>query len=90
MPISGAEWDLVEEHHSRFHPDLEKTTDQLKKTVNKLARTKAPMGQSNIPVTVQEAKAIRVLIIEKAEGATGSEEEGFAAEEGIAVACCTR
>jgi hypothetical protein len=55
----------------------------LKKEINKLAMTKAPMGQPNILFTVQEAKAIRVLIIEKAEGATGSEEEGFVAEEGI-------
>jgi hypothetical protein len=41
-----------------------------------------PTGDPTIPFTVREAKAIRVLIIEKAEGATGSEEEGFAAEDG--------
>jgi hypothetical protein len=85
LPISGAEWDLVAEHHERFHLDLEGTADQLKKKINKLASTKAPMGQLNIPVTVQEAKGIRVLNIEKAERATGSEEEGFTAEEGIFV-----
>ena len=33
-----------------------------------------------MPFTVHEAKTIR--IIEKAEGETGSEEEGFAAEDG--------
>jgi hypothetical protein len=43
------------------------------------------MGQPNIPFTMQESKAIRVLIIEKAKGANGSEEEGFAAEEGNVV-----
>ena len=41
-----------------------------------------PTGNPTIPFTVWEAKAIRVLIIEKAEGATGSEEEGFAVEDG--------
>ena len=35
---------------------------------------------------MQEANANRVLIIKKAERATGSEEEGFAAEEAIVVA----
>jgi len=33
LPISGAEWDLVAEHHSRFHPDLERTADQWKKKI---------------------------------------------------------
>ena len=51
-----------------------------------LAMIKAPMGQLNIPFTIQEEKAIRVLIIEKVEGATGSDEEGYAAEEGIVAA----
>jgi hypothetical protein len=37
-----------------------------------------PTGNPTIPFTVREAKAIRVLIIEKAEGATGSEKEEFA------------
>ncbi len=41
-----------------------------------------PTGDPTIPFTVCEAKAIRVLIIEKAEGGTGSGEEGFAAEDG--------
>jgi hypothetical protein len=58
----------------------------MKKKFNKLARAKAPTGQTIIPFTVQEAKATRVLIIEKAERATGSEEQGFAAEEGVVVA----
>ena len=78
LPISGEKWDLVAERHSRFHPDLERTMDQLKKKINMLAMIKAPMGQLNIPFTIQEEKAIRVLIIEKVEGATGSDEEGFA------------
>ena len=82
LPISGAEWDLVANRHSSFHPELERTAEQLKKKFNKLARTKVPTGEPTIPFTVCEANAIRVLIIEKAEGATGSEEEGFAAEDG--------
>jgi hypothetical protein len=86
LPISGVEWDLVVENHSRIHPDLERTGDQLNKKINKLARTKSPTRQLNIPFTVQEAKAINVPNIEKAEGDTGSEEEGFAAEETIVVA----
>jgi hypothetical protein len=39
----------------------------------------------NIPFTVQETKSFRVLIIEQAEGATGSDKEVFSAEEGIVV-----
>jgi hypothetical protein len=82
LPISGAEWDLVANRHSSFHPELERTAEQLKKKFNKLSQTKVPTGNPTIPFTVREAKAIRVLIIEKAEGATGSEEEGFAVEDG--------
>ena len=41
-----------------------------------------PTGDPTIPFVIREAKAIRVLIVEKAEGATGSEEEGFAVEDG--------
>ena len=53
----------------------------MKKKFNKLSKTKVPTGDPNIPFTVREAKAIRLLMIEKTEGATGSEEEAFAAEE---------
>ena len=70
LPISGAEWDLVTKHHSTFHPECERTADQLKKKFNKMARTKVPMVEPNIPLSFQDAKAIRFLITEKADGAT--------------------
>ncbi len=73
---------MVMDHHSRFHPELERTGNQLKKKFNKFTRTKVPTGEPNIPFIVSEAKAIWELIIEKEEGATGLEEEGFAAEDG--------
>jgi hypothetical protein len=38
--ISGTEWDLGADCHSRFHQELEMTSDQLKKKINKLLRTK--------------------------------------------------
>ena len=82
LPISGAGWDLVANRHSSFHPELERTAEQLKKKFNKLSQTKVPTGNPTIPFIVWEAKAIRVLIIEKAEGATSSEEEGFTVEDG--------
>ena len=47
----------------------------------KLSRTKAQTGNPNIPFTVEEEKAKRVLIIEKTNGATGSDEEGLAAKD---------
>ena len=31
LPISEAEWDLGPQQHSRCHPELERTGDQLKK-----------------------------------------------------------
>ncbi len=77
LPISGAEWDLVASCHAAFHPELGRTGDQLKKKFNKLCRTMIPTGNPNIPPTVREAKEIRELIIEKTEGATGSEEALF-------------
>ena len=81
LPISGAELDLVADCHAQFHPELERTGDQLKKKFNKLSKTKVPTGEPNIPFTIQESKAIRLLIIEKTKGATGSEEEVFATED---------
>ena len=33
LPISGAEWDLVASRHSAFHPDLERTGNQLKQNI---------------------------------------------------------
>ncbi len=77
LPISGAEWDLVASRHAAFHPELGRTGDQLKKKFNKLCRTMIPTGNPNIPFSVREAKEIRQLIVEKTEGATGSEEELF-------------
>ena len=32
LPISGAEWDLVASRHATYHPELERTGDQLKKS----------------------------------------------------------
>jgi len=81
LPISGAEWDLVASRHSVFHPELERTGDQLKKKFNKLARTQIPTGNPNIPPAVREAKEIRDLIVEKSEGVTGSEEEVFSPDD---------
>jgi hypothetical protein len=57
---------MVADRHSRFHPELERTGNQVKKKFNKLARTKVPTGEPDIPFIVSKAKAIRELIIEKA------------------------
>jgi hypothetical protein len=81
LPISGLEWELVAQRHMAFHPDQERTGDQLKKKFNKLAKTKMGTGDPNMPADVREAKAIRKLIVEKSEGVTGSEDEPFALEE---------
>ena len=53
----------------------------MKKNFNKLSKTKVPTGEPNIPFTIRKTKAIRLLIIEKTEGATGPEEEAFNAED---------
>jgi hypothetical protein len=81
LPISGAEWDLVAARHATYHPELDRTGDQLKKKFNKLARTMIPTGNPNIPPDVQEAKEIKDRIIEKTEGVTGSEEELFSPDD---------
>ena len=81
LPISGMEWDLVAQRHMAFHPDEERTGDQLKKKFNKLSKVKMGTGDPNMPPDVREAKDIRRLIIEKSEGVTGSEEEIFALDE---------
>ena len=75
LPISDAEWDLIASCRPTFHPDLSRSGDQIKKKINKLARTTIPTGNPNIPPTILEAKEIRELIIEKMERVTGSEEE---------------
>ena len=80
-PISVLEWDLVAHRHMRFHPNLERTGDQLKKKFNKLAKTKMGTGDPTMPPGVCEAKEIRGLIIKKSEGVTGSEDEPFALDD---------
>lgn len=41
----------------------------------------APTGNPNLPFTMEEAKAIRVMVSEWIDGATGSEEEEVAVKE---------
>jgi hypothetical protein len=62
----------------QFHPDQERSGDQLKKKFNKLTKTEMGTGDPTLPADVCEAKVICGLIIEKSEGVTGSEEEPFA------------
>lgn len=81
LPISGLEWELVAQRHMQFHPDNERSGDQLKKKFNKLAKTQMGTGDPTMPADVREAKAIRLLIIEKSEGVTGSEDEPFALDD---------
>ena len=63
LPLSGAEWDLVATRHLTFYRDLSCTGDQLRKKIGKLTKTTIPTGDPNCPPNVQEAKAIRQLII---------------------------
>ncbi len=65
LPISGMEWDLVAQRHMAFHPDKERSGDQLKKKFNKLSKVKMGTGDPNMPPDVREAKDICRLIIEK-------------------------
>ena len=81
LPISGLEWELVAQRHMQFHPDNERSGDQLKKKFNKLSKTQMGTGDPTMPADVCEAKAIRLLIIEKSEGVTGSEDEPFALDD---------
>lgn len=78
LPISGLEWDPVAQCHMAFHPDKERSSDQLKKKFNKLSKVKMGTGDPNMPPDIREAKEIRRLIIEKSEGVTVSEDEMFA------------
>ena len=68
---------MVAASQAAFHPDLDRTGDQLKKEFNKLARTRVPNGNPNIPPMIRKVKEIRELIIDKSKGVTGSEEEIF-------------
>jgi hypothetical protein len=65
----------------QFHPDNERSGDQLEKKFNKLAKTQMGTGDPTMPADVREAKAVRRLIIEKSEGVTGSEDEPFALDD---------
>ena len=42
LPISGAEWEVVETRHYAYYSDMEGTADQLHKKFNNLARTTIP------------------------------------------------
>ena len=77
LPISGAEWELVERRHFAYHSDMQRSSDHLRKKFNELARTRIPTGDPNIPPGVSGAKRIRTLIIEKTEAGTGSVSDGF-------------
>ena len=55
--------------------------EELKKKFNKLVWKKAPNGNPNIPSTVQETNAIRLLTIETTKGVCGLEDKAFAADD---------
>ena len=81
LPISGAEWELVASRHLTYYGDVSRTGDQLRKKFGHLSKTTIPTGDPNCPLNVQEAKAIRQLIIEKLDGATGSNEDVFSPDD---------
>lgn len=56
--ISGLDWDLVAKHHMQFHPDQDRTGDQLKNKFNKLEKTQMGTGDPPMPADVRKAKAI--------------------------------
>ena len=74
------------DHHSQFHPDLERTGDQLKKIFNKLACTNASLEtqtchfwhKRQMPSEFSQLKRVRELLVWKIEGfavAVENEEE---------------
>lgn len=77
LPISGAEWELVEHRHYSRYPDRERTGLQLRKKFNDVSTTKIPTGDPNIPPHIRDAKRIRGLIYQKTDGGTGSPSEEF-------------
>ena len=77
LPISGSDWEVIESTHSQYFPDRERTWEQLKKKFWNLANKRIPTGDPNMPWEVQEAKSIRLLIIERTDGARGSPSEEF-------------
>jgi hypothetical protein len=56
LPNPGLEWELVAQHHMTFHPDQERTGDQLKKKFNKLSKTRMGTGDPTMPTDVCKAE----------------------------------
>lgn len=77
LPISGADWEVIESRHSTYFPECERTWEHLKKKFWSLTNKSMPTGDPSIPWEVREAEEIRRLIIERTEGARGSPSEGF-------------
>lgn len=83
LPLCGPEWEQVEHRHASRYPELTRTSEQLKRKFNELARRVSPTGDPTIPQDVREAKRVRALMIEKTEGGTGSVSDGYGLQLGF-------
>ena len=70
LPINPTEWNTVLLHHQERY--ARRTLAAIQRRFNELARTTEPTGDPNIPPVVQRAKGICDVIMEKADGTTGS------------------
>jgi hypothetical protein len=78
LPISGAEWEVVETRHYAYYSNMGTYCRSTTQEVQQLGiRTAIPTGSPNIPPNIANATCIQGLIIEKTEGATGSVSDGF-------------
>lgn len=62
----------MEQRHYLGYPELTRTADQLSKKFNDLAKRNIHTGDPAIPEEVREAKRMRGLIYQKADGGNRS------------------
>ena len=71
IPMPNTDWDTVWEAHNESFPDLNRTSDSLKRKFQEMARTKIPTGDPNCPRHIRVAKRAYYKLIKATDGSTG-------------------
>jgi hypothetical protein len=71
LPISGDEWDQVEQRHNNAFPGTERTKETLKRKFQNMYMKRPPTGGTTVPPTIELAISIYDEIPKKAEISDG-------------------
>jgi hypothetical protein len=74
LPISGDEWDQVEQRHNNAFPGTKRTKEKLKRKFKDMYLKRPPTGDTTVTPVIELAISIYNKICMKAEISDGEEE----------------